>query len=322
VVNHKDYLQTKRPDLDGQLLAESTPAGAVIREYVNDGLVPVAQISGGVITYLHADHLGVPRIGTNSVKTVVWKWDGNAFGESAPSVQTVIVNRRFAGQFFDVETNLVQNWHRTYDPKHGRYLESDPVGLRGGINTYGYVEGNPLGMVDPTGEFGIAGALWGGGTDLAFQLLMNGGNLKCVNWKDVALASAGGALGGGLLNGIGKLKKGSNTWGATSKWLRGKNGPGGAYSPQTGHQYHHWFIEQNSMVGKLVPDAIKNQPWNLNPIKKVAHDLIHGNAPGGVQYGSFMRWLEGTPGWAKGVELGISGAMLAPGDTGGNCECQ
>jgi RHS repeat-associated protein len=146
--------------LDGQLLAESTPAGAVIREYVNEGLAPLAQISGGVITYLHADHLGTPRIGTNSVKGVVWKWDGNAFGESTPSVQTVTVNRRFPGQFFDAETNLVQNWHRTYDPKHGRYLESDPIGVRGGVNTYGYVKGNPLSRTDPLGLRDVIVAIW------------------------------------------------------------------------------------------------------------------------------------------------------------------
>jgi RHS repeat-associated protein len=44
-----------------------------------------------------------------------------------------------------------QNYFRDYSPAIGRYVESDPVGLKGGINTYGYVLQNPVSLYDPNG---------------------------------------------------------------------------------------------------------------------------------------------------------------------------
>ena len=68
---------------------------------------------------------------------------------------------RHAGQYYDQEVNLFYNYFRDYDPITGRYVESDPIGLDGGLNTYGYVGGNALGAVDPTGEAALGGVLNG-----------------------------------------------------------------------------------------------------------------------------------------------------------------
>lgn len=94
---------------------------------------------------------------TNAAGTVVWNWayQGNPFGEQAPtSASGYVLNVRFAGQYYAAEAGNVYNFHRNFDPSTGRYLQSDPIGLKGGISTYSYTESNPLGTVDPLGLAG------------------------------------------------------------------------------------------------------------------------------------------------------------------------
>ena len=115
------------------------------------------------VYYLHADHLNTPRMVTDAANQVVWRHlpTTEPFGSSAPEEDPdndgnpFTLNLRFPGQYFDRETNLHYNYFRDYDPGTGRYVQSDPIGLRGGINTYTYVEGNPISRIDPKGMAAI-----------------------------------------------------------------------------------------------------------------------------------------------------------------------
>ncbi|WP_143557434.1 RHS repeat-associated core domain-containing protein, partial [Snodgrassella alvi] len=107
-----------------------------------------------------------------------WKINSDAFGNSELDANNQItMNLRFAGQYYDAETGLSYNYFRDYDAKTGRYIQSDPIGLAGGINTYGYVGGNPLVYSDPTGEIapavvaGVAAAVRVGIAGIRFCVL-------------------------------------------------------------------------------------------------------------------------------------------------------
>ena len=150
-------------DLAGNLIVETTSSGSLIRAYVWADGQPIALVSAGVpesLVYLHADHLGTPRLGTNGSGNVVWSWAGEAFGGTLPNDDpdgdsiTTTVNLRFPGQYYDEETGLHYNWNRYYHPGMGRYIASDPIGLLGGPNSYLYANANAARFIDP---FGLQG---------------------------------------------------------------------------------------------------------------------------------------------------------------------
>ena len=140
----------------GQLLGEYDGNGNPIREYIYLAGVPIAQFSGSAIAYLHTDHLGSVIKATDEYQNVVWSAERKPFGERSLVVSQIEMPLGFPGQYLDSETGLFYNWNRYYDSSTGRYITSDPIGLDGGINTFGYVEQNPIINYDPEGENTVA----------------------------------------------------------------------------------------------------------------------------------------------------------------------
>ncbi len=153
-------------DINGHLIAELYGAGTTLIEYVWLGDTPVAILQNGVLYYIYTDHLNTPRSVTDTANAIRWTWHSEPFGsalanESPSGLTTFKFNLRFPGQYYDVESGLHYNYYRDYDPQTGRYIQSDPIGLAGGINTYAYVGGNPLNNVDPSGLVQWTGGMAG-----------------------------------------------------------------------------------------------------------------------------------------------------------------
>lgn len=159
-------------DLQGQLLGEYTLVGTQYKpliEYIWLEGQPVAVVrptpgapanadnSSQEVFYVHTDHLGAPRVATDLAGNTRWRWlGGEPFGVSPAETNPnglgdLNITLRFPGQQYDGFVGLHYNYFRDFDPTTGRYVQSDPIGVAGGINTYAYVDGNPLSYTDPEG---------------------------------------------------------------------------------------------------------------------------------------------------------------------------
>ncbi len=151
-------------DEAGRWLGDYQSNGQPLQQAIWLDDLPVGLIVGSgsqqKLYYLQPDALGTPRVIIDPDRDVaVWRWElqGEVFGNDAPvqdpdsdGVQFVF-DMRFPGQRFDAATGMNYNYFRDYEPGTGRYAQSDPIGLGGGISTYGYVSGSPLIATDRFG---------------------------------------------------------------------------------------------------------------------------------------------------------------------------
>ena len=207
-------------DEQGRLVGEYDGAGNLIQETVWLDELPLATLrptrTGNptpiAIHYVHADHLGTPRAVTRpGDDQLLWRWDNTEpFGNSAPDENPAGLgvyryHLRFPGQYYDAEAGLHYNYFRDYDPAIGRYTQSDPIGIWGGLNTFAYVESSPLVFTDPEGK-NIHGGWCGPGgggpvIDAVDQCCKDhdGCYDKCGGtWRNRMLGSGGSAMQAGL----------------------------------------------------------------------------------------------------------------------------
>lgn len=152
-------------DEAGQWIGNYSESGQAQQQAIWLDGFPVAlisQASAGVpeLVYVEPDHLGTPRVVIDPARDVaIWEWSSKSevFGNQRPASDPdrdgveFAFGLRFPGQQATDASGLLYNYQRDLDPSSGRYLQSDPIGLNGGISTYTYVGANPLGGIDPLG---------------------------------------------------------------------------------------------------------------------------------------------------------------------------
>ncbi|WP_237384620.1 RHS repeat-associated core domain-containing protein [Xanthomonas campestris] len=152
-------------DEAGHWLGDYDSNGAAKQQAIWLDDLPVGLLANtNTLYYIEPDHLGSPRVVIDPTRDVaVWTWSlkGEAFGNTAPNQDpdgdgaAMVLDMRFPGQRFDAASGLNQNYFRDYEAATGRYGQSDPIGLIGGLSTYSYVEATPFTSVDATGLQGV-----------------------------------------------------------------------------------------------------------------------------------------------------------------------
>ena len=148
---YTDTTQDAYYDRDGNVIDEfEFQPRALVRQYVYLNGQPLSVLDASNTYWYVNDQLGTPQRVTNAAQQVVWQSGHDAFGDAAPIVAGAQNPLRFPGQRADRHVpSLFDNWNRSYDASLGRYTQSDPIGLAGGINTYQYANANPLSYTDP-----------------------------------------------------------------------------------------------------------------------------------------------------------------------------
>lgn len=319
-------------DVEGRRIAEHDAAtGAVLREYVWLDDRPLAAIDAtGAVYWVHIDWIHRPAMMTDATGAEVWRASWTPFGGADVVLDETANTLRFPGQWFQLETGLHHNWRRDYDPTLGRYLQPDRLGLIDGPSVYGYAGQNPIGRVDPTGEYGLVGFAAGFFGNLAWQYFGEGKSLQCISYGEAGLSGLGGALGGGGVASFfqqssiryGGLIRGADlsrvsSWRSASVRSRLRYNNGIQRNGNRNRQIVHIFIPDKGW-GSKVSNRVKGMRWNLGI----------GDASVNSAAGTRTTWdhfVQNYPLWSKlGLGAPNVGGMIDAliGAFGSSCGCR
>ncbi|CAK8718667.1 hypothetical protein GCAAIG_08125 [Candidatus Electronema halotolerans] len=177
-----------------------------------DGRMPAAMTASGATYYLGYDQVGSLRTVADATGNVVKEISYDSFGTIlSDSNPALAVPFGFAGGLHDRDTGLVKFGFRDYDPAIGRWVAKDPIFFAGGdVDLYGYVVGDPVGLVDPEGKLwswaatgagavigGLGGASYGLGSQVISAIQGNG-----FHAENIIGAAAGGAVVGAVTGAV------------------------------------------------------------------------------------------------------------------------
>jgi RHS repeat-associated protein len=195
------FMYNESQQLIGEYTFSASGTQVDFSEFVYINNIMVALNKNNSIYYIHNDMTNTPRAITSvnsSSSQLIWGWTlSDPYGDNE-ATGSIVFNPRFMGQYYDNESGLHYNYHRYYSPKLGRYIQSDPIGIAGGWNTYNYVENHPLTDVDPLGLFGENGFFTFTTFESAKRIPLEEAVRRGEDTRNITLPAISGALYGGI----------------------------------------------------------------------------------------------------------------------------